>query len=175
MRHTKRGYFLFLFGVMFFSNFTSSISVMRKGKQLFNGKNLSGWDTYVGQPYDTILKKFEGTPIGLNRDPDHVFSVVKEDGKSAIRVSGEKFGGVSTQQSFENYHLQLEFKWGKLKWHPKRNAKRDSGLLYHAVGTHGADGGFLDEVSGVPDPGGRLWRLLGCSRRYCRCTGYATR
>ena len=141
MANLKLGSILFLFSVLLFSNFTDSISVMRKGKPLFNGKNLTGWDTYVGQPYDTILKKFEGAPVGLNRDPDHVFSVVKEDGKS-IRIAGEKFGGVSTQQSFENYHLQFEFKWGKLKWHPKRNAKRDSGLLYHAVGTHGADGGF---------------------------------
>ena len=83
-----------------------------------------------------------GLQLGLNTDPERVFSVTKEDGKPALRISGKKFGGISTQQSFKNYHLQLEFKWGKLKWHPKRNAKRDSGLLYHAVGTHGADGGF---------------------------------
>jgi hypothetical protein len=68
-----------------------------------------------------------------------VFSVVMEDGKSAIRISGENFGGISTQQEFTNYHLSLEFKWGKSKWHPKRDAKRDSGLLYHAVGPHAAD------------------------------------
>lgn len=109
---------------------------------LFNGKNLKGWDTYVGPAYDTTLKKFTGPPVGVNTDPNKVFTVVKVDGKSAIRISGENFGGISTQQSFENYHLQLEFKWGQLKWHPKRSAKRDSGLLYHAVGPHGADGGF---------------------------------
>jgi Domain of Unknown Function (DUF1080) len=113
-----------------------------KEKSLFNGNDLRGWDTYVGPAYDTIEKKFSGLPVGLNTDPDRVFSVIKEDGKAAIRISGEKFGGISTQQSFKNYHLRLEFKWGKLKWHPKRNAKRDSGLLYHAVGDHGADGGF---------------------------------
>ena len=113
-----------------------------KGKPLFNGKDLRGWDTYVGPDYDTIQKKFSGLPAGLNTDRDRVFSVTTLDGKPALRVSGEKFGGISTQQSFKNYHLQLEFKWGKLKWHPKRNAKRDSGLLYHAVGGHGADGGF---------------------------------
>jgi hypothetical protein len=142
MQYIKSTSFLFLLGLLLFSNFTSSVSLMKKGKSLFNGKDLSGWDTYVGPAYDTIQKKFAGTAIGLNNDPDQVFSVVKEDGKSAVRISGEKFGGISTQQSFENYHLRLEFKWGKLKWHPKRNAKRDSGLLYHAVGEHGADGGF---------------------------------
>jgi hypothetical protein len=109
---------------------------------LFNGKDLSGWDIYIGPPFDTVQNKFTGTPLGLNNDPLKVFSVVVEDGKPAIRVSGERFGGISTTGSYKNYHLRLEFKWGKLKWHPKRNAKRDSGLLYHAVGTHGADGGF---------------------------------
>lgn len=68
-----------------------------------------------------------------------MFSVVEEDGKPAIRVSGKNFGGLSTQQEFENYHLRLEFKWGDLKYPPKRNAKRDSGILYHAVGPHAAD------------------------------------
>lgn len=142
MRYLKTSPLLFLLSMLLFSNFTGSVSFMRNGQSLFNGKDLSGWDTYVGPAYDTILKKFDGNPIGLNRDPDRVFSVVNENGKPAMRISGEKFGGISTQQSFENYHLRLEFKWGKQKWHPKRNAKRDSGLLYHAVGPHGADGGF---------------------------------
>ena len=109
---------------------------------LFNGKDLTGWDVYIGPAYDSVSKKFAGERGGLNNDPLKVFSVVTEDGKPAIRVSGERFGGISTLSSYKNYHLRLEFKWGKLKWHPKRNEKRDSGLLYHAVGEHGADGGF---------------------------------
>lgn len=119
----------------------SPVVGLRK-QSLFNGKDLSGWDTYVGPAYDTLEQKFKGSPIGLNLDPDRVFSVVEADGKPALRISGEKFGGISTKQSFHNYHFQLEFKWGKLKWNPKKNSKRDSGLLYHAVGEHGADGGF---------------------------------
>ena len=109
---------------------------------LFNGKDLTGWDVYIGRPYDTVSRKFAGTPMELNNDPLKVFSVVNEDGKPAMRVSGERFGGISTINEYKNYHVRLEFKWGKLKWHPKRNDKRDSGLLYHAVGDHGADGGF---------------------------------
>lgn len=122
---------------------TSYIRVASSKKQLlFNGKDLAGWDVYVGPDYDTLQKKFTGPATGLNNDPAQVFTVVKMDGQPAIRISGEKFGGISTHQSFKNYHVQLEFKWGKLKWHPKKNSKRDSGLLYHAVGDHGADGGF---------------------------------
>jgi len=119
-----------------------SIRPAIRSTSLFNGKDLKGWDVYIGRPFDTISKKFAGEPLGLNNDPLKVFSVVTEDGKPAIRVSGERFGGISTIHEYKNYHLRLEFKWGKLKWHPKRNDKRDSGLLYHAVGSHGADGGF---------------------------------
>jgi len=113
-----------------------------KKKILFNGKDFSGWDMYLGPLYDSVKNEFAGDPLGLNRDPNQVFTIVKEDGKPAIRISGENFGGISTQEEFANYHLRLEFKWGKEKWNPKRNARRDSGLLYHAVGPHGADGRF---------------------------------
>lgn len=113
-----------------------------KWKTLFNGKDFSGWDTYVGPAYDKTQDKFIGTLSGLNNDPSRVFSVAKEDGKNSIRVSGEHFGGISTREEFKNYHLRLDFKWGALKWEPRKDKKRDSGILYHAVGTHGADGGF---------------------------------
>lgn len=110
---------------------------------LFNGKDLAGWDTFIGPNYDTARKKFDSIPgTGLNNDPTKVFSVVEVDGAPALRVSGEKFGGISTTSEFSNYHLTLEFKWGEAKYAPKLNDKRDSGLLYHAVGDHAADGGF---------------------------------
>jgi hypothetical protein len=109
---------------------------------IFNGKDLSGWEVYIGPRYDTIKKDFAGEPSGLNNDPNKVFSVVTVDRSPAIRISGEDFGGISTTREFANYHLRLQFKWGQSKWHPKRNAKRDSGILYHAVGPHAVDGLF---------------------------------
>jgi hypothetical protein len=112
-------------------------------RNLFNGKDLAGWDSYIGPLFSAsgALQK-DLPPLGLNNDPQKVFSVAMEDGQNALHVSGEQFGGVSTQEEFENYHLQLQFKWGKLKWVPKKNSKMDSGVLYHANGAHGADGGF---------------------------------
>jgi hypothetical protein len=105
-------------------------------KSLFNGKDLSGWDTWLGKPY-------KGTEaVGLNKDPGNVYSVVDLDGKPAIRISGETFGALTSKDEFENYHLKLEFKWGQKKWPPRENAVRDSGLLYHCVGPHGAAGTF---------------------------------
>jgi catechol 2,3-dioxygenase-like lactoylglutathione lyase family enzyme len=112
-------------------------------KYLFSGKDLSGWDTYIGPPFGPDGKPVPGAqPAGLNKDEKQVFSIVTEDGQKALRISGEQFGGISTTESYENYHLQLQFKWGKLKWAPKTNDKRDSGVLYHANGPHGADYGF---------------------------------
>ena len=140
MRYSN--FILLSLALIFVSSSFSSPERLSKTFQLFNGRDLSGWDTYVGPLYDTVKKEFAGEPIGLNDDVNKVFSVVTEEGKPAIRISGENFGGISTQQEFTNYHLRLEFKWGKLKWHPKRDAKRDSGILYHAVGPHAADGLF---------------------------------
>lgn len=125
--------------IILLSTSFSSFHPKRGRASLFNGKDLSGWDTYIGPMYDSVAEKFSGEPMGLNKDPKGVFTVVTEDDKPAIRISGEQFGGLSTQQEFANYHLRLEFKWGKLKSAPKKNAKRDSGLLYHAVGPHAAD------------------------------------
>ena len=79
---------------------------------LFNGKDLTGWDTYLGPAFDTLMGKFDSLSAkGLNNDPDKVFSVVQEDGEPALHVSGNGFGGIATKDEFENYHLSLQFKW----------------------------------------------------------------
>lgn len=108
---------------------------------LFNGKDLSGWDTYIGPDLADNGKPITGVPIGLNTDPRHVFTIVKQDGENVIRISGENWGAISTQKEYENYHLQLKFKWGALNWGQKKGKKKDSGLLYHSVGPYGADYG----------------------------------
>jgi hypothetical protein len=111
-------------------------------QELFNGENLAGWDTYLGPRFDSLGKQLQEKPIGLNQDPDHVFSIVKRGGEKMIRISGEHFGAIATLASFENYHFQMMFKWGSLTWIPKKNKKKDSGLLYHSVGPWGADFGY---------------------------------
>jgi hypothetical protein len=108
---------------------------------LFNGTDLTGWDTYIGPDLDDKGKPLTGAAIGLNNDPRGVFTIVKDNGENVIRISGENWGGISTKNEYENYHLQLQFKWGALSWGQKRGQKKDSGLLYHCVGKHGADYG----------------------------------
>ena len=110
-------------------------------KSLFNGKDFSGWDTYLGPPLDDSGKIINDIPVGLNKDPKHVFQVVNENGEKVIRISGEAWGGLSTKAEYKDFHLQLKFKWGSLSWGQKKNKKKDSGLLYFATGRHGADYG----------------------------------
>ncbi len=108
---------------------------------LFNKKDFTNWDKYIGPDLDSTGKIIGGKPIGLNNDPKNVFTIIKENGENIIRISGESWGAISTQKEYENYHFQLKFKWGSLTWGQKKNKKKDSGLLYHSVGSYGADYG----------------------------------
>lgn len=119
--------------------------------QLWNGKDFTGWSTWLQKPPKTCevpgLKRDEEgrylDAIGSNKDPLKVFTISPNiDGKPAIRISGEVFGELRSDQSFENYHLQLQFKWGEKKWFPRHRDEtpRDSGLLYHVHAEPGEDG-----------------------------------
>ncbi len=80
-------------------------------------------------------------PVGLNNDPNHIFTIVQQDGEKVIRISGENWGCICTLKEYRNFHLQLQFKWGKLSWGQKKGKKMDSGVLYFSVGENGADYG----------------------------------
>jgi hypothetical protein len=94
---------------------------------LFNGKNLDGWTTYIRH----VDENGKAQPdIGTRTDPKGVFKV--EDG--VIHVSGAEYGCLTTEDEFENYHLVLEFKWGKNRYLDRKDKVRDSGVLLHCVG-----------------------------------------
>ena len=84
---------------------------------LFNGHDLSGFDTFLKSK-------------GLNDDPDHVFQV--EQG--IIHVSGTEMGYTITKQDYQNYYLKAEFKWGEGTFAPRKGQARDSGILYNTQG-----------------------------------------
>jgi hypothetical protein len=112
---------------------TCSAADASEWKPLFNGRDLAGWDTFLGRANPGE------TNYGLNVDPEKVFSVKEEDGGPVIHISGKYWGGIITTQEFANYHLELEYKWGEKTWPPRVNAPRDTGLCYHCVGPHAAD------------------------------------
>lgn len=139
----RKAFLVITFPLFFVLAFTSDNSG-KKWQALFNGKDLSNWDTYIGAEFNggEWNEWTKGPRLGLNNDPDGLFKADVLNGEPVIYVSGKRFGGLSTHQEFENYHLQMQFKWGEHKSVPKDKSPRDSGLLYHAVGEHGADSGF---------------------------------
>lgn len=131
---------------------------------LFDGKDLSAFYTWLVDD--------------RRNDPDRVFTVVDNvDGAPAIRISGQKYGGITTRQEFETYRLVVEFRWGTLTWKPRVSRARDSGVLIHCQGPDGntgrtfngpwmrsieaqiIEGGIGDflMVGGTGTDGSRLW------------------
>ena len=91
---------------------------------LFDGQDLSGFYTWL-------------TDSG-REDPDRVFGVVDQvDGAPAIRISGQRWGGLITRDAYRDYHLVVEFRWGLATWGERRNSARDSGVLIHCQGLDG--------------------------------------
>lgn len=89
--------------------------------QLFNGRNLEGFYTWL-------------VDSGTN-DPRNVFSVTN----GMIRISGDGLGYLSTQKSYSNYVLELEFQWGRTNthWGDRIGKARDSGIFIHSIGPDG--------------------------------------
>ncbi|HVX12570.1 MAG TPA: DUF1080 domain-containing protein [Pirellulales bacterium] len=92
--------------------------------RLFNGRDLTGFRSWLGPP------KKGNKAIGFNRDPNQVFSV---DG-GVLRISGENDGFIFTKQSFENYVLTIEYRWGDKTWASRADKTRTSGVLLHLTG-----------------------------------------
>lgn len=138
MRHLL----LFLAGILCSQIVSAATELWRP---LFNGKDLSGWETYMAKPdrsWDVpgLKRATNGAyleVIGKNRDPLKVFTVETVDGQSAIHVSGQGFGTLTTTETFTNYHLRLQVKWGDQRWGSRANALRDAGLLYFVHGEPG--------------------------------------
>lgn len=109
---------------------------------------LSQWELWMGVPHTSVKDLPEGTPqlddytkgtpLGLANDPKKVFSMIEEDGKPVLKITGEIYGGLTTLKEYGDYHLTCEVKFGDKKWEPRLQKQRDSGLLYHCTGKHGA-------------------------------------
>ncbi|MFC1761081.1 DUF1080 domain-containing protein [Planctomycetota bacterium] len=103
---------------------------------------LSHWDVWLADPHSSIKELPEGYTRGKaigSSDPYDVYATEKDaNGDWVMKVTGMVYGGLTSKAVYENFHLTLEFKWGEKKWAPRLNEKRDSGILYHCTGEHGA-------------------------------------
>jgi len=89
--------------------------------KLWNGKDLAGLYPW--------LKKTK------REDPQRVFRVTDD----AIHVTGDDNGYLATEKEYRDYHLVLEYKWGKKTDGGKY--VRNSGVLLHGTGPDGGAGG----------------------------------
>ena len=108
---------------------SSGETAIRPGQtiRLFDGKSLAPFYTWLVDSH--------------RDDPLRVFSVVDQvDGAPAIRISGERWGGLVTRETYRDYRLVVEFRWGLATWGNRKDAARDSGVLIHGQGPDGNTG-----------------------------------
>lgn len=118
-----------------------------EGWQSLLDSDLSHWRVYQSYqhtndfrgraPVDENGEKIP--PIGYDKNLYDLFTVTEEAGEPVLRVSGETYGCVISNQSYRNYHLRLQVKFGQKRWEPRLEKALDSGLLYHSVGDAGVD------------------------------------
>ncbi len=150
----KNTFYLFLISILALTS--SSCTTEEPWLPLFNGQDLTGWDTWVGPVEEG------GETVGLNKDPLNLFSVVDLDGEKVIRISGEVNASLATQKEFENYHLVMEFKWGD-----KVYKNRNSGLLYHSYGDFGAGIGVWMSSHELQLMSGNMGDSYRMGKSYC--------
>lgn len=93
-------------------------------RPLFNGKNLDGWYMFL-QKHG---RDSDPTRV-LTIEDDGVLHVYKHDRNGAEVVMGY----MGTNEKFGDYHLRLQYRWGKNQFKPRYLYKPDAGIYYHHV------------------------------------------
>jgi len=70
-----------------------------------------------------------------HEDPQHVFRL--EDG--VLRCGDEDMGYVATREAYRDFHLSVEYRWGRRN--PNDKYVRNSGVLLNGTGPDGSEGG----------------------------------
>lgn len=106
---------------------------------LFNGRDLKDWDAWLGYADPALTyKRPPVAPIGAGPRSAEIFKAVVEDGRPALYVNGKIWGSLVHKGDFRDYHLRLQYKWGKGRWAPREAQAPNNGLLYHSHGAPGA-------------------------------------
>lgn len=89
-------------------------------RELFNGKDLSGWYKYLS---------------GRGRDNDPLGVFTAKDG--VISIHGLGNGCITTKEAFRDYRVQVEYRWVGKSYQGRAWKCHDSGLLFHSRGPDG--------------------------------------
>jgi hypothetical protein len=110
-------------------------------------KSLSKWEIYQSfrhkngykgeAPKDANGELIK--PVGYNKNEGNEFSTINENGELILKIGGDIYGDLFTNEEYQNYDLKLKVKWGDKKWEPRINEVKDSGLLYHSQGECGVE------------------------------------
>ena len=134
-----------------------SVTEAKRFRYAMLGALLAGWSTFAVAADAPAIAPAERTVLyhhserndlaafytwtnkhGRDQDPDRVFTLVDAvDGAPAVRVSGQYYGGFVTRQSYKDYRLLVEYRWGNVTWGDRKNKGRDSGILFHLSGEDG--------------------------------------
>ncbi len=87
---------------------------------LFNGQDLTGLSPWIAG-------------VGAS-DPQQIYRV--ENGQ--LHVTGDAIGALTTNNSYRNYVMVLEFKWGDETFAPRLGKAKDAGLIFHTNGDPGS-------------------------------------
>lgn len=116
------------------------------GLILFAVVHVSAWHAWCAEPAppieprENVIRPFNGTDLGGfttwlrtadRNETEKNYSVT--DGM--IHISGEGMGYLATVDAYRNYHLSIEYKWGRRTDGSKY--VRNSGILLHASGPEG--------------------------------------
>lgn len=91
-----------------------------------------------------VLRPFDQMDLGSfstwlkktgREDPEHVFRL--ENG--VLRCGDEDMGYVATREAYKDFHLSVEYRWGRKN--PNDKYVRNSGVLLHGVGPDGSANG----------------------------------
>jgi len=96
---------------------------------LFNGKNLDGFDTFLGGYTEDQFNEDTANIMTVHEGMVHIY-------RDAPQGSKAPFGYFSTQKEYSHFHLRFQYKWGEKKFAPRTEIVRDSGVIYHMVGPH---------------------------------------
>jgi hypothetical protein len=71
----------------------------------------------------------------VSADPNVVWNFTEN---GTLKINGQGLGFLRTTQTYQNYHLVIEYRWGQGTHGPRLERARDGGLLLHVFGPDAA-------------------------------------
>jgi len=97
---------------------------MQSSRNLFS-EGMKNWSVWLREDNVIYSSDSDEGRDGFTSDPASAVSFLKTDGKSTLRLSGEWSGGVTTKESFSNYHLSIYYRWGEKVWERTEHERQE--------------------------------------------------